>query len=171
MSKKHLIIGCGGAGISAIENMEPGVQFDKLAIGSSPERISSTSIANKIYIDRESIVDITKHQEIKSELEGPLHSAAILYDKIFIILGLGGETGSFLYKILPSLLPKYTTYAFIPFKFESERLKKAQTILSELANQEAIKIELSTEENNISLLDYFDTRYKYIYKSIVNICL
>jgi len=142
---KTLIIGIGGAGCNEVSKLNQKLKGDFAVVDTDSRNLESLDIDRKLLIG-ESITnglgtgsDPETGAKCATQSAGEIEELVKDYEKIYLIAGLGGGTGSgavpIIARIIKGFGKKVKTIVTLPFSMESPvRQNRAMTALEELRN-------------------------------------
>ncbi len=161
----RLLIGIGGAGNNTVNNIieENELQIDTLVINSDKKGLEASLSKNKIFLDTE------KHESLENafkNISSKLSTIVTSYSNVFIVLGLGGDCGTSIIKVLHQVIKDkdviLKVVGIMPFNYEGAvRKKKAlDTVIKTKSKYKELKLFenqslFETASSNTTFLEAF----------------
>ncbi|QQG35067.1 MAG: hypothetical protein HYS16_00530 [Deltaproteobacteria bacterium] len=177
------ILGIGGGGIKALKAIIKNGDIQNVTFFAIDEDLKSNLekvklkavIRNVIYLQS----NLQSERKISMENFLEIEKSLIDIDVLFLIVGLGGATGSWVSSIVVEIANKQgiltICIATIPFLFEGERQEKAKTILKILRGVVDTLIPIQSDnllemsDSRISIIAAFETINQVILNMVTNI--
>ena len=172
---KTLVLGVGNAGVSAVDHMSMRYDADYMAVDSDETSLKTAKVDDKVLMGEsvdlpllEGHIGTGGQYDLGVKIAGASKDKIIKmvegYDKVNVVAGLGGGTGSGSTKVIAeacdSVAEDINIFVFFPFSMEGEKRKEnAEKALEELRDGFEVEVlhldDLIDEYSDMSLRTAF----------------